>query len=274
MRPFRRLLQHSFIVVDSLFKYPFDTIILTYHSVSKECLSDLELQIEFTEFLRQIKYLQDNFSFLDIEAASSRIQERRKGPVKYISLMFDDGYIDFVENIIPLSVKYNIPVSLSPALKFILDSKNIPLKKSLSDHNVPQPLTISQLVPMASNPLITFVSHGFAHIDFSSSSFEDMNKDLNDSFSIFSDLGIRINSFCYPMGKFNNKSNKILSKSFKYLYIGPLLFFNSLPSYLIPRIPILKSDSYSSFQYRVNGRLFRDTLIIPMISKFLAAFNR
>ena len=122
------------------------------------------------------------------------------------------------------------------------------------------------LQKLACHPLVTIVSHGYAHIDYSSLSSYQINHDLQISTSIFESLNCSPYSFCYPMGKFSNFSNQQLRVHFDYLYIGPLLYFFSLPSYLIPRIPVL-SDSRLSFKSRVSGKLFKDTLIIPMSQK-------
>ena len=77
LRPLRRILQILFTGIDSLFNYPFDTAILTYHSISTDALSDLELQISLNEFLWQVNYLKSNYTFLDIDSASARIKKKK-----------------------------------------------------------------------------------------------------------------------------------------------------------------------------------------------------
>ena len=269
LRPLRRILQILFTGIDSLFNYPFDTAILTYHSISTDALSDLELQISLNEFLWQVNYLKSNYIFLDIESASARIKNKKKGRVKYISLMFDDGYHDFLENVLPIAEENNIPVSIAPALKYLTDNKYAPVNSLVNTKYLPSSISLVDLQKLACHPLVTIVSHGYAHIDYSSLSSYQINHDLQISTSIFESLNCSPYSFCYPMGKFSNFSNQKLRDHFDYLYIGPLLYFFSLPSYLIPRIPVLKSDSRLSFKSRVSGKLFRDTLIIPMLAKAL-----
>ena len=65
--------------------------------------------------------------------------------------------------------------------------------------------------------------HGFNHEEFSKLNEKEIKKYINKGINIFTNLNLQIDHFAYPFGcknSFNNKSNNILKKYFKYIHTG------------------------------------------------------
>lgn len=120
-----------------------------------------------------------------------------------ICLTFDDAYFDFYEFVFPLLKALKIPAVLGVPVKFILDTS--------------RPFcTWKELKEMASSGYVQIASHSYSHVDLTGKDV-DLSQEIVSSKKILSEkLGLPIQTFIYPFGKFNRKVHCEVMKHYSY----------------------------------------------------------
>jgi len=177
-----------------------------HHLNSDRCSNDKNI------FESHLKYISENYN-------STFPTENL--PQKPICLVFDDGYYDFYTLIFPLLKKYNIKALLAVIPKYILDDCSNSDEKRLNyEHNdlfkyykEGTFCTYKELKEMIDSSLVQVVSHSYSHKNL----VEDkcnLEEELVLSKNILEDkLNIKVKSFVYPFGKYNQQ---ILDETMKY----------------------------------------------------------
>ena len=88
----------------------------------------------------------------------------------------------------------------------------------------------NQFIPLSKENILkiqklghTIGIHGFNHENFGELNEKQINKLIRESINIFNKLNIPINHFAYPFGNknsFNQRSNRVLKKYFKFIHLG------------------------------------------------------
>jgi peptidoglycan/xylan/chitin deacetylase (PgdA/CDA1 family) len=184
-----------------------------YHHVgSDRCSNDLEI------FQKHLEYISNNFTTL-----FPTLEELPKKP---ICLVFDDGYYDFYKFIYPLLKKYKLKALLAVTPKYILDDTDIDDTTRLGfEHNDlfkeyenATFCTYKELREMSDSGLIQIVSHSYSHKNLLD---EDVNlkEELYRSKELIEEkLGIEVESFVYPFGKYNQNVLDETMKHYKYSF--------------------------------------------------------
>lgn len=188
-------------------------ISMMYHHVgSDRCSNDLEI------FQKHLEYISNNFTTL-----FPTLEELPKKP---ICLVFDDGYYDFYKFIYPLLKKYKLKALLAVTPKYILDDTDIDDTTRLGfEHNDlfkeyenATFCTYKELREMSDSGLIQIVSHSYSHKNLLD---EDVNlkEELYRSKELIEEkLGIEVESFVYPFGKYNQNVLDETMKHYKYSF--------------------------------------------------------
>jgi peptidoglycan/xylan/chitin deacetylase (PgdA/CDA1 family) len=170
--------------------------IIMYHSVSTKVPPGNVITVSAKTFERQIAFLKKhNYNVIPLEAASDFITKRKKTPPRTIVLTLDDGYKDNYTYAFPILKKYNFPATI-----FII----------LSEVGRSDRLSWAEIKEMQSSGLITFGSHTISHplLDFIKDN-QELIKEISGSKKILEEqLGRKVNTFCYPMGRFSDKARQ------------------------------------------------------------------
>lgn len=113
-----------------------------------------------------------------------------------VVLTFDDGYKDFYTNAFPILKKYKFKSTI-----FIITDK-------VGQNGY---MTWEDLSELSESGLVEIGSHSISHPDLSKTS-ESLQKEqlLKSKSEIETNLGIEVVSFCYPSGKYNETTLRLL----------------------------------------------------------------
>jgi peptidoglycan/xylan/chitin deacetylase (PgdA/CDA1 family) len=178
--------------------------IITYHYVevvtNKDDFIRSRLSILPATFETQLKFLQtNNYQPIWIKEIPVIVSGTTVPDKKLIALTFDDGYGDFYTDVFPLLKKYNIKATLYVIPGFI---------------DKPNYMTSIQLKEVIKNGLVEIGSHTVNHVDLPSVSEEVAIWQLTNSKEMLEkNYDIKIETFCYPYGFYNDKVIELVKKA-------------------------------------------------------------
>lgn len=185
---------------------------MMYHHVNSDrCSNDYEV------FESHLEYISKNFT---------TTFPTENLPKKPICLVFDDGYYDFYKLIFPLLQKYNLKALLGVTPKYILDDTDkedaVRLSYEHNDlfHNYEDATfcTYKELSEMIQSGLVQVVSHSYSHKNLLEDDV-DLQTELVKSKEVLQEkLGISVESFVYPFGKYNQDILDKTMKHYKYSF--------------------------------------------------------
>jgi peptidoglycan/xylan/chitin deacetylase (PgdA/CDA1 family) len=172
-------------------------VILAYHSIGD---NEAFFTVSPTNFEKQLKFLRDNnWQVIPLTALVVLLQEQQEIPKKTVILTFDDAYIDFLENALPLLQKYQMPATLFVPTGLVGERMKNREGFELSV------LSWDQLRQVAKHPLITIGSHTVTHPNLTEvTDVERIRFELQKSKEeIENTLGTVCSLCAYPKGKSN-----------------------------------------------------------------------
>ena len=185
-------------------------ISIMYHHVNSDrCSNDLAI------FEEHLKYIKNNFK---------TIFPGEKVEKNSLCLTFDDAYADFYFLIFPLLKKYNLKALLAIPSKYILENTtqlaenrmNFEHNDLFKNYEKATFCTYEELKEMRDSKLVVFGSHSHSHIDLTQDSV-DLNLELKVSKEILEEkLQLKIESFVFPFGKYNQEILQESKKLYKY----------------------------------------------------------
>lgn len=187
-------------------------ISMMYHHLNSDrCSNDYDI------FESHLKYISKNFTSTFPTTTMS------KNP---ICLVFDDGYYDFYKLVFPLLKKYNVKALLAVIPKFTLDDIDTTDEERLKyEHNdLPNYYekgtfcTYKELEEMIDSGLVQVVSHSYSHQNLVEDEV-NLEEELVKSKEILeSKLNIKVESFVFPFGKYNQEILDVTKKHYKYAF--------------------------------------------------------
>lgn len=144
-----------------------------------------------------------------------------------ICLSFDDGFFDFYLYVFPILKKLNIKAVLSIPIKFILDDTNldhqtrllVSYKEAMQEEiykNKAPFCTWREIKEMSDSKLVQIASHSYSHVNLIEKDI-DLDKEIIESKKTLEErLNTKINTFVYPLGKFNEEIHNIVKRHYKY----------------------------------------------------------
>ncbi|MDK2070554.1 polysaccharide deacetylase family protein [Aliarcobacter butzleri] len=185
-------------------------ISIMYHHVNSDrCSNDLVI------FEEHLKYIKTNFK---------TIFPGEKVEKNSLCLTFDDAYADFYFLIFPLLKKYNLKALLAIPSKYILnDTEENSQNRMNFEHNAlfenyqkATFCTYKELKEMRDSGLVIFGSHSHSHVNLLEENI-DLDLELRISKEILEkNLNVKIESFVFPFGKYNQKILQEAKKYYKY----------------------------------------------------------
>ena len=218
--------------------------ILFYHNIGNENYKSFSTAIEFEthmKFLYKCKLNGTNCDDLNSKKSN-------------FGISFDDGYEDNLINALPIIKKYKFTATcfIVPSLIGKTNSWDVNQFKLMDKHQIQDWLDAGMNIG----------SHSMSHKDLTKLSEDKITSEVCDSKKILEDnFGIKINSFCYPFGKFNKLvTNKVVKAGYIRAFTTKRGLFNGLSNdqHMIKRVPI--SRGINMFKFWLKTRTYYENL--------------
>ncbi|MDI6758845.1 MAG: polysaccharide deacetylase family protein [Candidatus Omnitrophota bacterium] len=177
--------------------------ILMYHSISLDAVKENRLSVSPASFQRQMHFLRSRkYNVIPLDELAALIRNKKKIPPKTVAITLDDGYKNNYTYGFPVLKKYNIPATM-----FIIVNE----VGRLEDDR----LTWEEIKAMQASGLISFGSHCLGPEPLINIKFEKaIEEQIFDSKKILEErLGMRVNLFSYPEGRFNEGIKSLVIKA-------------------------------------------------------------
>lgn len=217
--------------------------VLNYHSVAKD---NWTYSVDPEMFEKQIKFLAKNFNVVSINKIVDYIEWKNNLPAHSVAITFDDGYVDFLINALPILKKYDLPATI-----FVIGSRSV----STEDVNKEIPLLKDEEIKILAEAGVTIGSHALTHRSLNKISLIEIEKELTESKKNLENLiGQPIRFLSYPKGKFNQTVID-LSKKVGYeaaFSIKQGLIRRSSDKYVIKRVVVDRNQNMLIFKTRLT----------------------
>lgn len=211
-----------------------------YHDlVEKGCGAGCQ-KVELEKFERQMNFLKKNeYNSISIDELEKDINP------KSVLICFDDGFSSVYHNAFPILKKYNLKAVVFLTTGFI----GGPSREYL-DWNMIECLKDSGL--------FSFGAHTSNHIDVRFVTHKNFYQEIiYPKIEIQKRLGMEVDSFCFPFGKYNMDIIKALywQKAYKFLFTSDFCPLRRRYSYIqiIGRAAISNDDTIQTFRYKLDG---------------------
>ena len=225
--------------------------ILMYHRINDTDEFD-QLSVGPDNFAAHMCWLSENYTVLSLPEITRKIQT---GSIenKLIALTFDDGYLDNLENALPVLEKYNIPATIYITTGFAAQSLTHPRYKMDRKR---LHLNWTEVAKLARHPLIHIGSHTSTHPMLSELSESRARSEIIDSKAELEErIGVEIRDFCYPSGNFTQREESIVRQA-GYSWAVSVKPGNNKSGtnlFALRRTEITDRDSIASLEQKLNG---------------------
>lgn len=209
--------------------------VLNYHSVTID--PGNVVVISPAKLEAQMKYLHDH-GYTPISLATFiNLIEKKSGltaPDKPVLLTFDDGYVDNVEEAMPILAKYNFPATLFMSPGMVEDPSYLNWEQ------------VKQLQQAGWD----IQPHGMTHPHLPQLTAEQQAFEITEARKLIEEkLGTEADVFCYPYGEYNQTTLKLLKDhGFRYAFtIDQGYTTNQQSPYLLKRLFINGEENLKSF---------------------------
>ncbi len=226
------------------------TIILAYHSIADNAQDPWSVSRSI--FTSQMDWLKRNaYAVLSLRQIVDNILQNRKRR-NCVVLTFDDGYADFLQNAAPILKNYDFPATLFVPSNVVGDVsfwEPFEIRKSLLDWN-----GLREVAKLG----YSIGSHGMTHNNLTKLNLKEMTAEVSDSKKkLESELGISVDFFSYPYGKFAEREISAVKKAG---YVCGVIVGdrwgngNEADLFRLERVIVGHKDSLSDFALKVSGQ--------------------
>ena len=213
-----------------------------YHSIMDNhdksvSINSFELQMKL---MRKMGYETINFSDLNKNITKK----------KFI-ITFDDGYENLITNVFPILKKLEFSATCFVVTN-MLNKYNV-WDENRSDYKKMKLMNIDQIYEWVSNGF-EIGSHTKDHLDLTSLDINKKKEQIIDSKNFKNQsLGIKITSFAYPFGSFDDETIKIVQENYEYAVTTRPSKYNpnKFDDMKLPRISINKKTSIFKFLLKI-----------------------
>ncbi len=236
----RRVIYPAFGLIDRIIQRKTNLIsILAYHSIAAD---NWKFSIDLNTMKKQIAYLKKNYQFISLADVEKIIKGDKVITQPSIVLTFDDGYKDV------LQIKsYLRKLNIKPALFLINDTRNVNTAEIGKNKTYLNTREIKGLIADGWE----IGCHSNTHANLSKLTPTHLQQEIVIAKkSIEKSLGIKVNYFAYPRGKYSNQVLNFIKKAnYKMALTMDDGFINKNTNpLLIPRIGVDRSHTFPEFK--------------------------
>lgn len=184
-----------------------------------------------------------SFDFIPLEKILDRIKKTQKR--KFMVFTFDDGFQSVYDNALPIFNKYNVPFT-------VFVSTGILGEKKTSECI----MTEQQIKTLSNFPVVSLGGHTISHANLSTLSFEDTKHEIVGNItSLERLLGLKLKTFAYPFGLYNDAALNILYDNNIYMSVlasGGCVTSAHDNNYLLPRVNLDESTNAKELKHWRN----------------------
>ncbi|WP_440771196.1 polysaccharide deacetylase family protein [Natronorubrum sp. DTA28] len=180
--------------------------ILMYHSVGSGFYDDISPD----RFRRQLEQLTRKYAVVDLPDVTAETDETR------VALTFDDGTVDFYENVVPILREYDVPATVFIIGNSIGDGTF--RQNELFDYEY---MSEDQLVELADDELVTIGNHSKSHRKLDTVPDDELAEEIAGSKDELEELlGIDVTRFCYPEGEYSQTAVDLVRDTHRFAVAG------------------------------------------------------
>ena len=208
-------------------------------------------------FARCIQWLSTNgYTFISLNDVIDIIYRGGSMPRGAVWLSFDDGYKEWIDEVMPLIRQRNIPVTMFIPSGIVENGGSFPWlhhRSSLTHEadRVSAPrcrdaVTLSELKAIAAHPAVTIGGHTVNHTDTVNLSEEQIRFELSEAKRVLESwTGTTVVSFAYPMGLYGGLEQSLLEElGYKLAATTTDAFITrETDPYLLPRFSVADNIS-------------------------------
>jgi len=232
--------------------------ILEYHSVND--MINTPLSVTTGNFKRQMEYLSKRgYTTISLDDLYRYYTSKSPLSKKPIIITFDDGYEDNYVNAYPIFKKYGFTATIFLVTGYV--DKVVKFELPPASSNGENILSWEEIREMKKNG-ISFGSHTCSHSFLTRIPDDQAEWEIKESKKrIEEEVEIKVNSFCYPSGDFNEKIKQmVISSQYRVACAEVLPLQEKQDLLCLERIAIYRRDDMLMFRFKLS-RLF------PFITK-------
>jgi len=212
-------------------------VILSYHLIGAG--TSFRVDIDEKVFQRQMTELKGLAEVVSLHEATDALRNGAGTKKPLAVIFFDDAYENFYEKAWPILHALSIPVTLFVPVGFVERETGSPI----SETDELRSASWKQLDEMVVTGLLNVGSHGWSHRDMRKLSGEESIADLLRSRQTLEDqLGIAVDSFCYPRGLWSRQAERYVHEVHDLATIpgGRMLTSKNFNPLRLWRLPVTK----------------------------------
>lgn len=235
------------------------SVILMYHSVVEGEPVD-PYGVSRKTFCDQISWLLDqDYQFVSLATLVKSLKAgRMAGLRRSVVLTFDDGYGDFLINVLPILLRHQLPATV------FLVTDMLGQTATWSSHGQQVPLMTEAEVRQVKAQGVSVGSHTLTHADLTALSDEELQRQLVTSRVALADLGETFYSFSYPWGKYTDREMAAV-KAAGYecgVTVGRATDFSRADPYQLGRLILRRDLDLESFRQMIAGPTWTERITV------------
>jgi peptidoglycan/xylan/chitin deacetylase (PgdA/CDA1 family) len=223
-------------------------VVLIYHRVGGG--SALEIDLDVGTFDAQMQELAGRVATIDA-GLDAAVAGGAPGVADPVVVTFDDGTADFAEHALPVLVRYNIPVTLYVATRFVDEQIEFPSEA--------RPLSWPALRDCVATGLVTVGSHTHSHALLDRLPDREVDGELDRSIELIrANLDVDPVHFAYPKAVEGSPAARAaVVRRFRSAALAGTRAnaYGRTDPYRLARSPVQVSDGVKWFRRKVDGGL-------------------
>jgi peptidoglycan/xylan/chitin deacetylase (PgdA/CDA1 family) len=222
-------------------------VVLCYHRVGRHTTSRVDLPSWL--FDEQMARLTAGPGVVEIDSALEALAGPAPSEPDAVVITFDDGTADFVEETLPILVRYRVPATLYVATDFVERGRPFPGGGS--------PISWSGLADAVSTGFVTVGSHTHTHALLDRLPEVAVDEELDSSTSLIGErLGLETRHFAYPKALAGSPAaDRAVRKRFASAALAGTRAnpYGQTDPYRLARSPVQVDDGLDFFARKVAG---------------------